>query len=114
MTGLRRSKCIKFRASEREAKTLIWLSCRMGLSLSETMRVLIHEAATERGLSDVLGNGPIHLGGTSKKEVYMTGLRNRKIVGRDEHHISPWDVIVYLAVAGFFGWMIWTLILAGG
>jgi hypothetical protein len=48
-----RIRYIQFRASEPEALTLNLLSNRMGLNLSETMRLLIREAATARGLPDV-------------------------------------------------------------
>jgi len=53
MSDQLRSKYIQFRASEPEALTLNRLSNRMGLTLSETMRLLIREAATARGLPDV-------------------------------------------------------------
>ena len=53
MSDQLRSKYIQFRASEPEALTLNRLSNRLGLSLSETMRALIREAAAARGLPDV-------------------------------------------------------------
>jgi antitoxin component of RelBE/YafQ-DinJ toxin-antitoxin module len=53
MNDQQRIKYIQFRASEPEAMTLNRLSIRMGLNLSETMRLLIREAATARGLPDV-------------------------------------------------------------
>ena len=53
MNNQQRNRYIQFRASESEALTLDRLSNRMGLSLSETMRALIREAAAARGLPDV-------------------------------------------------------------
>jgi antitoxin component of RelBE/YafQ-DinJ toxin-antitoxin module len=53
MSDLPRIKYVQFRASEPEILTLNRLSNRMGLTLSETMRALIREAATTRGLPDV-------------------------------------------------------------
>ena len=53
MSNLLRSKYIQFRASEPEALTLNRLSNQIGLTLSETMRLLIREAAASHGLPDV-------------------------------------------------------------
>lgn len=48
-----RNKYVQFHASESEVLTLNRLSHRMSLSLSETMRLLIREAAALRGMPDV-------------------------------------------------------------
>jgi len=53
MGDLPRIKYVQFRASDPEILTLNRLSNRMGLNLSETMRLLIREAAEVRGLPDV-------------------------------------------------------------
>jgi len=48
-----RNKYIQFRTSELEALTLRRLCSCLGLTLSETMRLLIRDAAAARGLPDV-------------------------------------------------------------
>jgi antitoxin component of RelBE/YafQ-DinJ toxin-antitoxin module len=52
MNNFLRSKYIQFRASNPEVLTLNQLSYRMGLSVSETMRTLIREAAASRNLPE--------------------------------------------------------------